>query len=105
AEARTAADRTLQCTPDASASEEAAVARLQASQAERAGRFATEEVALALNISPTSAAKQLTLAQDLHDAPPEWGEVVELGRGSGFVELMVPRPPRRLSDRARRSLD
>src|SRR5262245_20765161 len=105
AEARTAADRTLTCAPDADPSEHAAVGRRLASLREQAGRYGAEEVALALNVSPTSVAKQLTLANDLHSVHRELGEALELGQVSGFVAMMVATATRKLPDAARRAVD
>jgi hypothetical protein len=49
----------------------------------QAGRFAADELALALNLSVTSVEKQLRLADDLHRVHPDLGEAIELGEVSG----------------------
>ncbi len=85
-------------------SQRAAVLRMRANLDAEAGKFAAEEVALALNIS-TAAHKQLTLAQDLHAVHRDLGEALELGQVSGFVASMVAAATRRLPDEARRLLD
>ncbi len=86
-------------------SERAAVLRMRANLDAEAGKFAAEEVALALNISPTAAHKQLTLANDLHAVHRDLGEALELGQVSGFVASMVAAATRRLPDQVRRLLD
>ena len=106
AAARTEADRELTAadvpqTPSA----QAALRRLRASLAEQAGRYAAEEIALALNLSPTSAHKQLALANDLHAVHRDLREALELGQVSGFVASMIAATTRRLPDAARRHLD
>lgn len=90
---------------DASPSAKAARARLRAAVEDEAGRFAAEEIALALNISPTSAAKQLHLAHDSHDVHPLLGQALDRGEVSGFVAHLVATATRRLPDQARRLLD
>ncbi len=86
-------------------SQRAAVLRLRADLDAEAGKFVAEEVALALNVSPTSAAKQLALASDLHKVHRHLGEALERGEVSGFVASMVATATRRLPDAARRLLD
>ncbi len=86
-------------------SQRAAVLRMRANLAAEAGKFAAEEVALALNISPTAAHKQLTLANDLHTVHRDLGEALQLGQVSGFVASMVATATRRLPEQARRLLD
>ena len=106
--ARVAADTELAATVDLeslSVSERAAVRRLRTGLAEQAGRFAAEEIALALNISPTSAHQQLALAHDLHGVHRDLGEALELGQVSEFVAAMVARSTRRLPEQTRRLLD
>jgi len=71
-----------------SVSQRAAVRRLRAGLAEEAGRFAGEEIALALHISPTAAHQQLALAHDLHEVHRDLGEALELGQVSEFVASM-----------------
>ena len=88
-----------------SPSERAALLRLRADLDAEAGKFVAEEVGLALNISPTSAHKQLALARDLHEVHRDLGEALELGQVSGFVASMVAAATRRLPDEARRVLD
>ncbi len=90
---------------DAPPSARASLARLQANLGEEAGRFAGEEIALALNISPTSAHRQLRLAEDLHGVHRDLGEALELGQVSGFVASMVATATRKLPEHARRLLD
>jgi len=82
-----------------------ALLRMRANLAAEAGKFAAEEIALALNVSPTSAHKQLTLARDLHAVHLDLGEALELGQVSGFVASMVAAATRRLPDEARRVID
>lgn len=86
-------------------SERAALLRMRADLDSEAGRFAAEEVALALNISSTSARKQLALASDLHEVHRDLGEALDLGQVSGFVASMVAAATRRLPDGARRVID
>lgn len=88
-----------------SPSERAALLRLRADLDAEAGKFAAEEIALALNISPTAAHKQLALARDLHEVHRDLGEALELGQVSGFVASMVAAATRRLPDEARRVID
>lgn len=71
----------------------------------RAGKFVAEEVALALNISPTTAGKQLTLAHDLHEVHPELGYALQTGQLSPAVASLVASATRSLPDDARRLLD
>ncbi|MGI8434872.1 MAG: DUF222 domain-containing protein [Nocardioidaceae bacterium] len=114
-DARSGADRELvagaepgeqQCGADQwSASHKAAVARLEASLDETAGKFAAEEVALALGISPTSASRQLALARDLHEVHHDLSEALHLGQVSPFVAMMVAQATRRLPVDARQTLD
>lgn len=82
-----------------------ALLRMRANLAAEAGKFAAEEVALALNISPTAAHKQLSLARDLHTVHRDLGEALELGQVSAFVASMVAAATRRLPDQARRVID
>lgn len=86
-------------------SQRAALLRMRADLDAEAGKFAAEEVALALNISPTSAHKQLVLARDLHTVHRDLGEALELGQVSPFVASMVAAATRKLPDSARRLLD
>lgn len=88
-----------------SVSHRAAIARLEASLDETAGKFAAEEVALALGISPASASRELALARDLHEVHPDLGEALLLGQVSPFVAMMVAQATRRLPDEQRRTLD
>lgn len=90
---------------DAPPSARASLARLRANLGEEAGRFAGEEIALALNISPTSAHRQLRLAEDLHGVHRDLGEALELGQVSGFVASMVATATRKLPAHARALLD
>lgn len=90
---------------DLSVSQAAALARLEAGLDEVAGRFAAEEIALALNMSPSSVAKQLSLARDLHTVHSDLGEALQLGQVSAFVASMVASATRKLPDTARRVLD
>lgn len=83
----------------------AAVLRLEADCDEQSGRFATEELALALNMSPPATARQLSLARDLHDVHAQLGEALSLGQVSGFVAAMVAQATRQLPDGTRRLLD
>jgi Domain of unknown function (DUF222) len=87
------------------ASERAALRRLQRTLESEAGRFAAEEVALALNISPTAAHRQLLLARDLQEVHRDLGEALELGQVSGFVASMIAQTTRKLPTEARRVLD
>ncbi len=90
---------------DLTASQRAALRRLEADLEDSAGRFAAEEIALALNMSVTSVDKQLRLAQDLHSVHRDLGEALELGQVSGFVAAMVAQATRKLPDETRRLLD
>ena len=104
--ARTEADRAL--GPDdvpQTPSALAALRRLQACVEEEAGRFAAEEIALALNVSPASAHKQLALARDLCGVHRDLGEALQAGEVSGFVASMVATTTRRLPEQARRVID
>ena len=99
--ARVAADTDLAATDDPeslSASQRAARRRLRAGVVEEAGKFAAEEIALVLGISPTSAHKQLALAHDLHEVHRDLGEALELGQVSEFVASMVSEATRRLPE-------
>jgi hypothetical protein len=79
--------------------------RLKHSLATEAGKFAAEEIALALNISPTAARKQLALARDLHLVHRDLREALALGQVSGFVASMIAQATRKLPDEARRVID
>jgi hypothetical protein len=108
--ARTEADRDLASSsvpdePGKSPSQLAAIARLEASLEQSAGRFAAEEIALALNVSVTSVDRQLRLARDLHTVHRDLGDALELGDVSGFVAAMVAQATRKLPESARRLLD
>ncbi len=72
----------------------AALLRMRAELDAEAGRFAAEEIALALNISPTAAHRQLALATDLHTACTatsvrRWS----WGRSAGSSPPWSPPPP------------
>lgn len=86
-------------------SQAVALARLEADLDEAAGRFAADEIALALNMSPSSVGKQLLLARDLHTVHSDLGEALQLGQVSPFVASMVASATRKLPDTARRVLD
>jgi len=86
-------------------SQAVALARLEADLDEAAGRFAAEEIALALNMSPSSVGKQLLVARDLHTVHSDLGEALQLGQVSPFVASMVASATRKLPDTARRVLD
>ena len=101
--ARVEADRDLAETEQAwrqglTASQRAALTRLESEVEDTAGRFAAEEIALALNLSVASVDKQLRLADDLHDVHRDLGEALEAGQVSGFVAAMVAQATRRLPD-------
>jgi hypothetical protein len=85
--------------------ERAALRRLKRGLETEAGRFAAEEVALALNISVTRAQQQLTLARDLQHVHRELREALALDQVSGFVASMVAQATRRLPDAARVAID
>ncbi len=82
-----------------------AIRRLEADMIEQAGKFAAEEIALALNISPTMAAKQLTLASELATVHRDLGDALGLGQVSAFVASMVATATRQLPDNARQAVD
>lgn len=108
--ARIEADRDLAedegtWSQDLTASQRAALRRLECDLEDSAGRFAAEEIALALNMSVSSVDKQLRLANDLHGVHRDLGEALEVGQVSGFVAAMVAQATRRLPDEARRLLD
>lgn len=104
--ARVDADEQWVPDPDVQTpSQIASIRRLQADMSEQAGKFAAEEIALALNLSPTTAAKQLTLAQELSTVHRDLGEALELGQVSAFVTSMVATATRRLPEEDRRALD
>jgi hypothetical protein len=90
---------------DLTVSQRAALRRLEGDLEDSAGRFAAEEIALALNMSVPSVDKQLRLAHDLHDVHRDLGEALELGQVSGFVAAMVAQATRTLPDETRRLLD
>jgi hypothetical protein len=85
--------------------ERAALRRLKRGLETEAGRFAAEEIALALNISVTRAQQQLTLARDLQHVHRDLREALELGQVSGFVASMVAQATRKLPDAARVAID
>jgi hypothetical protein len=79
--------------------------RLEADLEDSAGRYAAEEIALALNMSVTSVDKQLRLAHDLHSVHCDLGEALELGQVSGLVAALVAQATRKLPDETRRLPD
>jgi hypothetical protein len=85
--------------------ERAALRRLKRGLETEAGKFAAEEIALALNISVTRAQQQLTLARDLQRVHRDLREALELGHVSGFVASMVAQATRKLPDAARVAID
>jgi hypothetical protein len=110
AAARTEADSALahgieESWSKRSAGGQASLRRLKGSLESEAGRFAAEEIALALNISPTSAHKQLSLARDLHLVHRDLREALERGEITGFVASMIAQTTRKLPDDARRVID
>jgi hypothetical protein len=109
-EARVAADSALASGVEESwagrpPAERAALRRMKRGLESEAGRFAAEELALALNISIARAQQQLTLARDLHGVHRDLREALELGQVSGFVASMVAQATRKLPDTARIAID
>jgi hypothetical protein len=109
-EARVDADSALARGVEASwagrpPAERAALRRLKRGLETEAGRFAAEEIGLALNISVTRAQQQLTLARDLHRVHRDLREALELGQVSAFVASMVAQATRKLPDDARIAID
>jgi hypothetical protein len=88
-----------------SVSQRAALRRLKGTLEAEAGRFAAEEIALALNISVTRAHQQLNLARDLHMVHPHLHAALQAGQVSGFVVSMVAQATRALPSDARRVID
>ncbi|MGI8889030.1 MAG: hypothetical protein ACR2GB_08705, partial [Nocardioidaceae bacterium] len=110
--ARVAADRDIAADAtndgagmDLSPSQRAAVLRLEANLDDLAGKFAADEIALALNMSPSSASNQLSLAHDLHTVHRDLGEALLWGQITPMVASLVAQATRKLPEPARVALD